>query len=55
MKLEASCARVAVEVLAVVDDAGRERLIPMASDICVQIDVEKKLIRVDPPEGLLEL
>lgn len=45
----------AVEVLTVVDDAGRERLIPMASDICVQIDVENKLIRVDPPKGLLEL
>ncbi len=44
-----------VELLAVVDDAGRERLIPMASDICVEIDVEKKLVRIDPPEGLLEL
>lgn len=44
-----------VELLAVVDDAGRERLIPMASDICVRIDVRKKLIRIDPPEGLLEL
>ncbi|MGZ8842095.1 MAG: ribosome maturation factor RimM [Pyrinomonadaceae bacterium] len=44
-----------VQLLAVVDDAGRERLIPMASDICVEIDVEKKLIRIDPPEGLLEL
>jgi ribosomal 30S subunit maturation factor RimM len=27
----------------------------MARDICIEIDVEKKLIRVDPPEGLLEL
>jgi 16S rRNA processing protein RimM len=44
-----------VELLAVVDGAGRERLVPMASDICVQIDIDKKLIRVDPPEGLLEL
>jgi 16S rRNA processing protein RimM len=44
-----------VELLAVVDDAGHERLIPMVSDICVEIDVEKKLIRIDPPEGLLEL
>lgn len=44
-----------VELLAVVDDAGRERLVPMASDICVEIDIEKKLIRIDPPEGLLEL
>ena len=44
-----------VEILVVVDDAGRESLIPMAREICVEIDVEKKLIRVDPPEGLLEL
>jgi 16S rRNA processing protein RimM len=44
-----------VEILVVGDDAGREFLIPMAHDICVEIDVEKKLIRVDPPEGLLEL
>ena len=44
-----------VELLAVVDPAGREMLIPMATDICVEIDVENKLVRIDPPEGLLEL
>ena len=44
-----------VELLSVVDAGGRDRLIPMAGDICVSIDVEKKLIRIDPPEGLLEL
>jgi 16S rRNA processing protein RimM len=44
-----------VEILKVVDHTGRDRLIPMASDIVVEIDVGKKLIRVDPPEGLLEL
>lgn len=44
-----------VEILVVTNDAGREFLIPMAEDICVEIDVEKKLIRVDPPSGLLEL
>ena len=44
-----------VEILAVVDPTGREMLIPMASDICVGIDIENKLIRIDPPEGLLEL
>lgn len=32
----------------------REHLIPLAEDICVEIDVERKLIRVDLPEGLLE-
>lgn len=44
-----------VEVLEVVDPAGREMLIPMATDICVEIDVANKLVRIDPPEGLLEL
>jgi 16S rRNA processing protein RimM len=44
-----------VEILVVANDAEREFLIPMVKDICVDIDVAKKLIRVDPPEGLLEL
>lgn len=44
-----------VEILTVVDENGRERLIPMASEIVVEIDKGRKLIRVDPPEGLLEL
>jgi 16S rRNA processing protein RimM len=44
-----------VEILVVAGDAGREFLIPMAHDICVEVDIEGKLIRVDPPEGLLEL
>ncbi len=44
-----------VEVLAVDNEAtGREHLIPLAESICVEIDIEKKLIRVDAPEGLLE-
>ena len=44
-----------VEVLVVENvEAKREHLIPMAESICVEIDVESKLIRVDPPEGLLE-
>lgn len=45
-----------VEVLAVDNrETGREHLIPLAEDICVEIDIERKLIRVDAPEGLLEL
>jgi 16S rRNA processing protein RimM len=44
-----------VEILVVAGDAGRETLIPMARDICVGIDVAQKVVRVDPPEGLLEL
>jgi 16S rRNA processing protein RimM len=44
-----------VEILVVAGDTGGEFLIPMAQEICVEIDIDKKLVRVDPPEGLLEL
>jgi 16S rRNA processing protein RimM len=44
-----------VEMLSVVDETGRDRLVPMAGDIVVEIDKAKKLIRIDPPRGLLEL
>jgi 16S rRNA processing protein RimM len=44
-----------VELLVVENVAGgREHLIPLAEDICVEIDVKRKLIKVDAPEGLLE-
>jgi len=39
----------------VVREGTRENLIPLAESICVEIDTEAKLIRVDPPEGLLEM
>jgi 16S rRNA processing protein RimM len=39
----------------VVREGKREHLIPLAESICVEIDTEAKLIRVDPPEGLLEI
>ncbi|HEY9404368.1 MAG TPA: ribosome maturation factor RimM [Pyrinomonadaceae bacterium] len=39
----------------VVREGERENLIPLAESICVEIDTEAKLIRVDPPEGLLDL
>ena len=32
----------------------KEYLVPFASSICVEVDVEQKRIVVDPPEGLLE-
>ena len=40
--------------LLVVDGGEREYLVPFAESICVEVDVENKLIRIDPPEGLLE-
>jgi 16S rRNA processing protein RimM len=42
-------------VLVIHDEGGRENLVPLAESICVEIDVAAKLIRVDAPEGLLEL
>ncbi|MBS1794216.1 MAG: 16S rRNA processing protein RimM [Acidobacteria bacterium] len=41
------------EILVVAGDA-KEYLIPFAETICTEVDVENKLIRIDPPEGLLD-
>ena len=38
-----------------VDGESKTYLIPFAESICVEVDVNKKLITIDPPEGLLEL
>jgi 16S rRNA processing protein RimM len=35
-------------------DGDKEYLIPFAESICTMVDIENKLIRIDPPEGLLE-
>jgi len=40
------------ELLVVKGD--KEYLIPFANAICTEVDIENKLIRIDPPEGLLE-
>lgn len=42
-------------VLVIKDEGGREHLVPLAESICVEIDTDAKLIRVDAPEGLLEI
>jgi 16S rRNA processing protein RimM len=41
--------------LLVVDGENGEVLVPLAADICVTIDVQARVVVVDPPEGLLEL
>jgi 16S rRNA processing protein RimM len=41
--------------LLAIDGPRGEVLIPLALDICVSIDVAAKRIRIDPPEGLLEV
>jgi 16S rRNA processing protein RimM len=33
---------------------GKDHLIPFAESICIEVDVKNKLIKVDPPEGLLD-
>ncbi|MFN6964688.1 MAG: ribosome maturation factor RimM [Pyrinomonadaceae bacterium] len=38
----------------VVDGIDREYLIPFAGSICTDVDVDAKVIKIDPPEGLLE-
>lgn len=37
-----------------VDGDGRDYLIPFAESICIEVDVEGRLIKIDPPDGLLE-
>jgi 16S rRNA processing protein RimM len=43
------------EILAIAGEDGRERLIPLAESIVVEIDTVGKTIVVDPPGGLLDL
>jgi 16S rRNA processing protein RimM len=40
--------------LLVVEGEAKEFLIPFANAICIEVDIENKLIKVDPPDGLLE-
>ncbi|HUE80835.1 MAG TPA: ribosome maturation factor RimM [Pyrinomonadaceae bacterium] len=44
-----------VSILVVRNDQQRETLVPLAGAIVIDIDLEDKRIRIDPPEGLLEL
>lgn len=44
-----------VEILVVTDEAGKERLVPLADSIVVKVDTAAKTIVVDPPEGLFDL
>jgi 16S rRNA processing protein RimM len=43
------------EILVVVDQESRERLVPLVDSIVVEIDLAGKRIVVDPPEGLFDL
>jgi len=39
----------------VMNGPGGEIMVPLAVDICVDIDIANRKIRISPPEGLLEL
>jgi ribosomal 30S subunit maturation factor RimM len=41
-------------VLSVAGARG-EVLVPLAADICIEVDIATRRIRINPPEGLLEL
>ncbi len=36
------------------DDVKKDYLIPFVKAICIEVDIENKLIKVDAPDGLLE-
>jgi 16S rRNA processing protein RimM len=44
-----------VELLVVAEETGREHLIPMVQSIVLKIDIARKEVLIDPPEGLLDL
>ena len=43
------------DLLVVVDESAREYLIPFVDSICPDVDVANGRIRIEPPEGLLDL
>jgi 16S rRNA processing protein RimM len=43
------------ETLLVVEGGGREVLIPFTRSICLDVDTSRREIRVDLPDGLLDL
>lgn len=44
-----------VELLAVEDESAHEHLVPMVESFVIKIDISRREILIDPPEGLLEL
>ena len=44
-----------VELLVVENEERREVFVPMVASIVIEIDVSRKTILIDPPEGLLDL
>lgn len=44
-----------IEMLVVENDQQHEHLIPMVQSIVIDIDLARRRIQIDPPEGLMEL
>ncbi|CAN5556795.1 ribosome maturation factor RimM [soil metagenome] len=44
----------AAQDLLVVDTSRGERLVPIVKDIVVEIDVQDRRVRIEPPQGLLD-
>jgi 16S rRNA processing protein RimM len=44
-----------VDALVIESDGQRDYLVPMVETIVVKIDLDKRAISIDPPEGLLDL
>jgi 16S rRNA processing protein RimM len=51
----ASVLRMPAQEVLVVRGADREHLVPNVAPIVVSIDPEAGVMRIDPPEGLLEI
>ncbi len=41
--------------LLIVRSRRKDILIPLVSEICIQMNIDKREIIIDPPEGLLDL
>ncbi len=41
--------------LLVIERSGQEVFIPFSESICIAVNLEKKEIVIDPPDGLLDL
>jgi len=41
--------------LLVVEKGSREILIPFSKSICLEVNIKKREVIIDPPEGLLDL
>lgn len=46
--------RTGAQEILVIAGGGREYLVPFVAAICINVDPGRRIIQIDPPEGLLE-